>query len=73
MTDPTDPATMQHGERAPDERELCELDNGLRGCCGTAQLGPHRDGCPKPAALQDAMLAHEQMFRHATEAHGWLT
>jgi hypothetical protein len=49
------------------EPEWCEEDNGLRSCCGTAQLGPHGPACPKSEAFQAGMLSHEEMYRHATE------
>lgn len=49
-------------------REPCEEDAGLRGCCGTPQLGPHANDCPKPPALREGMLDHERMYWHETEA-----
>ena len=57
-------------------REWCEEDDGLRTCCGTAQLGPHREDCTLTPAAQDAMLGHERMYWHETEAGDvvlWLT
>jgi len=48
-------------------REPCEEDDGPRKCCGTRQLGPHTENCPKSPAMQEAMLGHELMYRHETE------
>jgi hypothetical protein len=49
-------------------REPCEEDDGgMRGCCGSRQLGPHAETCPKPPSLQDGMLDHERMFVHECE------
>ena len=51
------------------EREHCDQDDGgLRKCCSTAQLGPHRDDCPKSASFQEGMRDHEETYRHAMEA-----
>jgi hypothetical protein len=48
-------------------REPCEEDDGPRKCCGTRQLGPHADTCPKSPSMQDGMLDHERMYWHETE------
>jgi hypothetical protein len=51
-----------------DLREPCEdHDGGMRACCGTRQLGPHAENCPKPPLFQQAMLDHERMYSHETE------
>lgn len=49
-------------------REPCEdHDSGMRACCGTRQLGPHAENCPKPESFREAMLDHERMYSHETE------
>jgi hypothetical protein len=52
-------------------REPCETDDGSpRDCCGTRQLGPHAEDCPRTAAFQEAMNGHEQMYSHVAEIRG---
>ncbi len=49
-------------------REPCDCDDGgMRGCCGTRQLGPHAENCLKPPSFQDGMLDHERMYVHECE------
>lgn len=49
-------------------REPCEEDDGSpRRCCGTRQLGPHADRCPKSPPVQEAILDHERMYSHESE------
>jgi len=64
---PEDEFFLRESLGAP--REPCEdHDGGFRACCGTRQLGPHAESCPKSASFQDAMLDHERMYSHETEA-----
>jgi hypothetical protein len=49
-------------------REPCEDDDGgMRACCGTRQLGPHAENCPRPPSFRDALADHEQMYSHRME------